>query len=91
MTASWVALGIVVAGAVALVAGGVLGLDLGVNAGALVGIVAMVALLVWLGPGLLGRYYGRGGQALQHAALWLAIVVVILALYRYGGALFPGF
>ena len=92
MTASWLALAIVVAGAVALVAGSLFGgLHLGIGSSQLVGVVAMVALAVWLGPGLLARYRGRGGQALGHVALWLAIVAAAAILYRFRGAIFPGY
>jgi hypothetical protein len=90
MLASWIALAIVVAGAIGLGIATLLGgIEPGAGTEQLVGVIVMVALAVWIGPGVLARYRGRGGQALQHVALWLAIVVAILLLYRYRGTLFP--
>jgi hypothetical protein len=91
MTAAWLALAIVIAGAVALVVGSLSGhLTAGAGAPELAGVVAMVALAVWIGPGVIRRYHGRGSTALAHAAIWLILVLAVALLYRFRGVLMPG-
>lgn len=86
MSPSWIALAIVVVGAVALVAASLFGaLPTAVGTGGLAGIVLLLALLAWMGPGVLRRYHGRGATALRDVAIWLAIVVAIVVLYRFVG------
>lgn len=46
--------------------------------------IAMMCLAVWIGPGVLRRYVGKGSAALKAAALWLAIICAIALLYVYG-------
>ena len=77
------ALGIVVVGAVALVAADLLGfIDAGTD-GRIGGLVALLAIAVWVGAGAFSHYAGRGSQALSHAVIWLGIVAVIALLYHF--------
>jgi hypothetical protein len=86
MSPSWIALVIVAAGAVALVIARLVGaLPTAIGTGGLAGIVALLALAAWIGPGVLRDYQGRGGTALRHVAIWLAIVVAAVLLYRFIG------
>ncbi len=46
--------------------------------------IAMMCLAVWIGPGLLARYRGRGSAALAAVAIWLAIACALALLFVYG-------
>jgi predicted aspartyl protease len=46
-------------------------------------IIAMLALLAFIGSGTIRRYAGQSGQALKHIAIWLGIVVLIAAVAVY--------
>jgi hypothetical protein len=49
----------------------------------IVTIVAMSALLVVFGAGMVGRYAGQGGMFLNHLALWLGIIALLALIYQY--------
>lgn len=46
-------------------------------------IIAMLAILAFIGSGSIRRYAGQSGKALKHIAIWLGIVVLIVALAVY--------
>lgn len=46
--------------------------------------VAMICLLVWIGPKVLRRYTGNASAALKAVAIWLAIMCAVALLYVYG-------
>ncbi|MFD1702064.1 hypothetical protein ACFSCV_03510 [Methylopila henanensis] len=46
--------------------------------------IAAICLAVWIGPGAFARYAGRGGDALRHIAIWLALAVGLALLFVYG-------
>ncbi|MDP2411919.1 MAG: hypothetical protein Q8M26_16740 [Pseudolabrys sp.] len=49
------------------------------------GLGALGVLAAVFGMPLLGRYQGRGTQALLHIAIWLGIILVLVAGYRMFG------
>ncbi|GGE37253.1 hypothetical protein GCM10007276_13370 [Agaricicola taiwanensis] len=74
------ALLIVLVGGAALVIADVFGFA-DVTDGRIASLVALLAIAVWVGSGFLGRYSGRGSEALRHLAIWLAIATLITAIY----------
>jgi hypothetical protein len=86
-TLSWVGLAIVVTGVAALVFADVF-TDLGSPQGdVIVSLVTMTALLVVIGGGTIGAYWGKGTMLLRHIAIWLAIVAAISLIYTYRSTL----
>ena len=86
-TLSWVGLAIVVTGVAALVFADVF-TDLGSPRGdMIVSLVTMTALLVVIGGGTIGAYWGKGTMLLRHIAIWLAIVAAISLIYTYRSTL----
>jgi len=49
------------------------------------GIGALGVLAAVFGMPLLGRYRGQGAQALLHVAIWLGIILLLVAGYRMFG------
>lgn len=83
MNAMMIALGVVVIGAVSLVAVDLLGIGGGITDPRFATMIAMLALLIAIGSGALGRYSGRSGTALKHIAIWLAIGLGFALLYLW--------
>ena len=85
---TWLALFILAFAAILLVAdesGMIAGLD-----STTFGYVALLlALLVYLGGGMLGTYRGRAGQMARDAVTWLALGLGLVALYAYKDELMP--
>ena len=85
---TWLALFILAFAAVMLVAdesGMIAGLD-----STTFGYVAVfLALIVYLGGGMLGDYRGRVGAMARDAVTWLALGLGLVALYAYKDELMP--
>jgi len=85
---TWAALFILALGAMFLVSsesGMIAGLD-----GTTFGYVAVfLALIVYLGGGMLGSYSGRAGAMLRDALTWLALGLGVVTLYAYKDDLMP--
>ena len=52
-------------------------------------VALMVALAVFVGGGVLGRYRGRAGPMLRDAVTWLALGLGLVTLYAYKDTLIP--
>lgn len=80
---AWLALGLLVVAGLVLVlnhdAGSIAGFD---NAD-FAGIVALLALLIFLGGSLFGSYRGRLAKGLRDAVIWGAFAFVLIALYSF--------
>lgn len=85
---TWLALFILAFAAILLVAdesGMIAGLD-----AATFGYVALfLALLVFIGGGMLGSYRGRAGTMVRDAVTWLALGLGLVAIYAYKDELMP--
>ena len=85
---TWLALFILAFAAILLVAdesGMIAGLD-----AATFGYVALfLALLVFIGGGMLGSYRGRAGTMVRDAVTWLALGLGLIAIYAYKDELMP--
>ena len=76
----WVAVAILITGLAVLLIGGNDGVLFGVDPGQIAALTAMMALLVYLGGGLVGR--GQPiGPMLRQLLVWGALLAVILAAY----------
>ena len=53
------------------------------NADVIVSITVCCLLLAWYLPAAIQKYKGQSSQALRHAALWLAMVVVLIGGYAF--------
>jgi hypothetical protein len=53
----------------------------------IVSVVAMSALLIVVGAGMVGRYAGQSGMFLRHIAVWLAIIAALALIYQYRAVL----
>ena len=80
---TWIGLIVIVAGIAFLVLADVFTNFSDVRGDQMVSIVASTALLIVIGGGAIGAYWGRGGMMLQHIAIWLAILAVIVLIYNY--------
>lgn len=85
---TWIALFILALGAMLLVSnesGMIAGLD-----STTFGYAALcLALLVFIGGGMLGTYSGRAGAMLRDAVTWLALGLGLVTLYAYKDELMP--
>ena len=84
---SWIGLGVVAVGIAVLVLTDVFTDMSGFGGVDIASLVWVTALLVVIGGSALGAYRGRGGKALQHAAIWLGIIAVLALIYTYRDAL----
>jgi predicted aspartyl protease len=53
----------------------------------IVSVVAMSALLVVVGAGMVGRYSGQSGMFLRHIAVWLGVIAALALIYQYRAVL----
>jgi aspartyl protease family protein len=79
----WVLLLIVAAGGIVLISMGDAGTIAGLGASSIFGLVAGIALLIWVGGSLGGSYRGRLGQAARDLAVWLLIALALVTGYSY--------
>ncbi len=98
---SWIALGLLIVAGAVLVLNNDAGTVAGFEPGDFAGIVAGLALLVFLGGSMLSGYRGRFTGAVRDALFWGVLGVVLIAGYSYrdqvmplvhriGGELVPG-
>jgi aspartyl protease family protein len=84
----WLALFILALGAMLLI-GDDSGTIAGLNATTFGYFAVGLALLVYVGGGLLSRYSGRAGPMLRDAVTWLALGLGLVTLYSYRDTLLP--
>jgi hypothetical protein len=82
-TLSWIGLGIIVAGITFLVIADIFWGFGGVDGSRIVTLVTATALLVVIGGGALGSYWGHGTMLLQHIAIWLGLIALFALVYSY--------
>jgi aspartyl protease family protein len=61
----------------------------GLDSGTFGYVALLVALAVFVGGGMLGRYRGRAGAMLRDAVTWLALGLGLVTLYAYKEELIP--
>ncbi len=86
---SWIALFIIAFAAMLLVQNDEAGMIAGVPTGTFASLAACVALLIFLGGGLMRRYRGDAGEMLRDALTWVALGLAIVAAYSYRHELLP--
>ena len=65
------------------------GMIAGLDSGTFGYVALLVALAVFVGGGMLGRYRGRAGAMLRDAVTWLALGLGLVTLYAYKEELIP--
>ena len=86
---TWIALFIVAAAAMLLVQNHDGGSIAGIDTATFASLAAGMALLVFLGGGLMRRYHGGSGGMLRDALTWVALGLALVTLYAYRGELLP--
>ncbi|MGI9383861.1 MAG: retropepsin-like aspartic protease family protein, partial [Methyloligellaceae bacterium] len=80
---TWLALGLLVVAGIVLVLSHDAGTIAGFDNADFAGIVASVALLIFLGGSLFGSYRGRLAKGLRDAVIWGAFAFLLIALYSF--------
>jgi aspartyl protease family protein len=86
---SWIALFVLALGAVLLIAHGDAATIAGFDSETFGYLALGLALIIFLGGGLLARYGGRPGNMLRDAVTWLALGLGLITLYAYRDELTP--
>ncbi len=81
--AAWVALGLLISAAIILILRHDAGTIAGFDAADFAGIVAAVALLIYLSGAIFSSYYRNLVAALRHLIIWSALALVLIAAYSY--------
>lgn len=79
----WLLLVIIFIGGIVLFALGDQGTVAGLDQSALFGIIAGGALFIWVASSLAGAYRGRLGQAARDIAVWLGLILALVAGYGF--------
>jgi aspartyl protease family protein len=87
--AAWVALFILALAAVLLIAHGDSSTVAGLDSESFGYVALGLALVVFLGGGLLAHYGGRTSTMLRDAVTWLALGLALVTLYTYRGEITP--
>lgn len=79
----WLLLVMIFIGGIALMAMGDSGTIGGLDQSSLFGLIAGAALLIWVASSLAGSYRGRLGQAARDMAVWLGLILALVAGYGF--------
>jgi aspartyl protease family protein len=79
----WLALGLLVGAGLILILQHDGGTIAGLEASQFAGLVASLALLIYLGGSIVSRYQNRLSDAVRHFVLWSAFALVLIAAYSY--------
>jgi len=86
---AWISLGLLVVAGIALVLSHDSGTIAGFNNADFAGIVAAVALLIFLGGSMFGSYRGRFTKAVRDAVTWGVMALALVAGYSYRDQIMP--
>ena len=87
---TWLALGLLVISGLILVLYHDQGTIAGLDSSSFAGIMASIALLIWIGSSVLKDYSGRFGKALKDLITWAGVILVLVTLYTFRLELFEG-
>jgi aspartyl protease family protein len=79
----WIALALLVAGAAYLLIFNDAGVVAGLSHDKIAQLIAGVAVLIFIGSGVIATYRGRAGLAVRHARDWLLFIILLTAVYNY--------
>jgi len=80
---TWFALGLLVISGLILVLYHDQGSIAGIDSSSFAGLMASIALLIWLGSSVLRDYSGRFGRAFKDITIWLGILLVLVSIYTF--------
>jgi aspartyl protease family protein len=86
---AWIGLGLLVFAGIALVLSHDTGTIAGFNNADFAGVMAAVALLIFLGGSMFGSYHGRFTKAVRDAVTWGVLALALVAGYSYRDQLKP--
>ena len=86
---AYVALGLLIVAGLVLILQHDAGTIAGFDNSTFAGIVTAVALLIFLGGGVLRSYRGKGGQAARDALTWAGIALILVGVYSLRDELLP--
>ena len=87
---TWLALGLLIVSGLILVLYHDQGSIAGIDSSNFAGLMASIALLIWLGSGLLGDYSGRFGKAAKDFITWTGIALILVTVYTFRIELMEG-
>lgn len=87
---SWIALGLLVISALILVLYHDQGTIAGLQSSNFAGLMASVALLIWIGSSVLRDYAGKYGRAIKDITTWAGITLILVAIYTFRVELMEG-
>lgn len=87
---SWIALGLLIISALILVLYHDQGTIAGLQSSNFAGLMASVALLIWIGSSVLRDYSGKYGRALKDLTTWTGITLILVTLYTFRIELMEG-
>lgn len=87
---TWLALGLLIISGLILILYHDQGTIGGLESSSFAGLVASVALLIYLGSSILKDYSGRFGQAFKDILTWAGIALVLITLYTFRTPLLDG-
>ena len=86
---SWVALGLLIVAGLVLVLQHDAGTIAGLDSSSFAGLVAGLALLIYLGGSVIRDYRGRAAEAGRHAITWAGLALILVGVYSLRDDLVP--
>ncbi len=80
---SWIALGLLILAGIVLIVNHDAGTIAGLDPSHFAGVLASLALLIYLGGSLLYHYRNAFTQAIKHMVLWAGFALILIGLYAY--------
>lgn len=87
---TWIALGLLIISGLILVLYHDQGTIGGLQSSSFAGLMASIALLIWIGSSVLRDYHGRFGKALKDITTWAGIALILITFYTFRIELMEG-
>ena len=87
---TWLALGLLIISGLILVLYHDQGTIAGLDSSRFAGLMASVALLIWIGSSVLRDYSGRFGRAMKDIITWAGIILIFITVYTFRNELMEG-
>ncbi len=87
---TWLALGLLIISGLILILYHDQGTIAGLQSSRFAGLMASVALLIWIGSSVLRDYSGRFGRAMKDFVTWAGIILILVTVYTFRIELMEG-